>query len=500
MIRPYDIIPFFVIIPLGGAFIISLIGKKVKWFPDVAGTFATLALMIISVLSVWIVNKYGMQVYNVGGWKIPLGIGMVLDGFTCFMLVTVNLVAFLITLFSVNYMNRYTSKWLFYALFLLMLTGMNGVIVTGDMFNLFVFLEIASVSSFALVAFGTEKYELEAAFKYAIMSSVGSAFILLGIIFLYSYTSTLNMADMAGVLMQKGQGNIILLVSVLFLMGFGLKAALVPFHAWLPDAHPSAPAPISAMLSGILIKTLGIYTLCRLFFNVLGATQPILSILMFMGILSMLAGVFLAIGQWDFKRLLAYHSISQIGYVVLGIGIGTPLGILGGLFHLFNHSIFKSLLFLNSGAIEYAIETRDLKLMGGLSEKMPITSKTSLIASLSIAGIPPFNGFWSKLIIIAACVQAEHYIYAALAIVGSILTLASFMKVQKYAFYEKVQELTAKAKEAPVFMCVSMILFAILCAFTGLLLAPTVKGLFLDLSVKALTVGTGYARLVFGAL
>jgi len=251
-----------------------------------------------------------------------------------------------------------------------MLAGINGVLVAGDVFNLYVFLEIAAITAYFLVAFGIEPESLEAAFRYAVMGSVASVFILLGIALLYSYASTLNMADMAQVLAAKGPAKIILFVSALFLMGFGLKSALVPFHGWLPDAHPSAPAPISAMLSGILIKVLGIYALSRIFFNVLGMSGTILLIFMFLGALSMIVGVFLAYGQWDFKRLLAYHSISQVGYVVLGLGLATPLGVFGGLFHLFNHSVFKSLLFLNSGAVDYSTGTRDLRQMGGLKEKI----------------------------------------------------------------------------------------------------------------------------------
>jgi len=451
-----DMIPFFVIIPLLGAFLLPLIGKKSRRIPDIVGSLLTFVLMVLSVISVAVINKTGTLVYSIGGWKPPVGIAMVLDGLTAFMLVTVNVVAFIIAIFSASYMEKYTSKWKFYTLFLLMIAGMNGVVVTGDMFNLFVFLEIASVASYALVAFGTEKHELEAAFKYAIMSTVGSLFILLGIVFMYSYTSTLNMADMALILTQKGAGNITLMVSALFLMGFGLKAALVPFHAWLPDAHPSAPAPISAMLSGVLIKSLGVYVLCRIFFNVFGITPAISSILLFLGALSMVVGVFLAVGQWDFKRLLAYHSISQIGYVILGIGLGTPLGILGGLFHLFNHSVFKSLLFLNSGAVEYATGTRNLKEMGGLTEKMPVTGSTSFIASMSIAGIPPFNGFWSKLIIIIAAVEAGRYGYAVWAVIASVLTLASFMKVMKYAFLGTLRAKWENVKEVPFFMQISM--------------------------------------------
>jgi len=497
MIFTSKIIPFFVAIPLAGAFLTSLAGKKIKGLSDVFGLLSTLVLLLLSLVSVRLVNLEGVLTYSVGGWQAPVGIGMVLDGLASFMLVTVNLVAFFIALYSVNYMEKFTAKWKFYTLFLLMLTGMNGVIITGDMFNLFVFLEIAAVASYALVAFGTERHELEAGFKYAIMSTVGSLFILLGIVLLYGYTSTLNMADMGNVLAQKSMGNLTLMVSVLFLMGFGLKAALVPFHAWLPDAHPSAPAPISAMLSGVLIKSLGIYALCRIFYNVIGISPKLSFILMFLGTLSMIVGVILAIGQWDFKRLLAYHSISQVGYVILGIGLGTPLGILGGLFHLFNHSVFKSLLFLNSGAVEYAAGTRDLRKMGGLAAKMPATGWTSLMASMSIAGIPPFNGFWSKLLIIVAAVEAGKIGYAFWAVLASLLTLASFMKVLKYGFFGALGEKLSSVKEVPLFMKLSMGALAFICLVGGILLLPGVKEVFLQGAQDVLCRGTEYTSVVF---
>jgi len=492
-----NIIPVFVIIPLGAAFVVSLIGKRIKKSADVLGVLATLGLFIASIASVLKTAEAGMLIYKVGVWMPPIGITMVMDSLTAFMLLTVNLVAFLIALYSVDYMERFTSKWNFYTLFLLMLAGMNGVIITGDIFNLFVFLEIASVASYALVAFGTEREELEAAFKYMVMGTVGSFFILLGIALIYGYTSTLNMADIAGVLLDKGMGRIMFFVSVLFIMGFGLKAALVPFHAWLPDAHPSAPAPISAMLSGVLIKSLGVYAIARIFYNVIGMNREFSNILMFLGALSMVAGVFLAIGQFDLKRLLAYHSISQIGYVVLGIGLATPLGILGGLFHLFNHSVFKSLLFLNSGAVEYAAETRDLNKMGGLNERMPVTGGTSLFASMAISGIPPFNGFFSKLIIIFAAVQADRPVYAFWAALASVITLASFMKVQKFAFFGKLGDGLKRVKEAPLFMKAAMVVLAFICLFGGLLLQPAISKKFLSPSVEALTTGTDYGNNVF---
>jgi multicomponent Na+:H+ antiporter subunit D len=451
---------------------------------------------VLSVLAVAAVKSNGVMVYKIGGWAPPIGISLVLDGLSAFMLVTVNLIALFVNIYSVNYMTRYTAKWKFFTLFLLMVTGMNGVVITGDLFNLYVFLEIAAIASYALVAYGIEHEELEASFKYAIMGSVASSFILLGIIFLYSYTSTLNMADMGRILSEKGPCDMVRYVVPLFIFGFGLKAALVPFHAWLPDAHPSAPAPISAMLSGVLIKSLGVYSLCRILYNVIGMNDLISSILMFLGALSMVVGVFLAIGQWDLKRLLAYHSISQIGYVVLGIGLGTPLGILGGLFHLFNHSVFKSLLFLNSGAVEHATGTRDLQKMGGLSSRMPVTGATNLIASFSIAGIPPFNGFWSKFIIIIAAVQAGRLGYAFWAVLASVLTLASFMKVMKYGFYGKLKEGFEGIKDAPVFMRFSMAGLAAICLVGGAMLVSGINEPFLKAASDVLLEGKEYVAII----
>lgn len=490
-----QIAPMFIAIPLLGAFLTALVAHRARRFPDILASLVTLATLGLTWPALSQARQSGALVYEMGGWPPPVGISLVLDGLSVFMLITVNLVAFLVAVFSIGYMERFTDKWNFYALFLLMLAGMNGVIATGDLFNLFVFLEIASVASYALVAFGTERQELEAAFKYAIMGTVGSLFILLGVVMLYSLTSTLNMADMGEALAARDAGELLPLVSVLFLAGFGLKAALVPFHAWLPDAHPSAPAPISAMLSGVLIKALGVYAICRIFYNVLGMTGAVQSVLLALGALSMVAGVLLAVGQWDLKRLLAYHSISQIGYVMLGIGLGTPLGILGGLFHLFNHSIFKSLLFLDSGAVEYAAGTRDLKRMGGLAKRMPVTGATTLVASMSIAGIPPFNGFWSKLIIIVAAVEAGRYGYAFWAVFASILTLASFMKVLKYGFSGPVEARCARVREVPWSMKAPMIAMALICIFGGLVLLGAARDAVLTPAMNVLEQGAAYARI-----
>ncbi|MDI6641198.1 MAG: proton-conducting transporter membrane subunit [Elusimicrobiota bacterium] len=223
----------------------------------------------------------------------------------------------------------------------------------------------------------------------------------------------------------------------------------------------------------------------------------ILVILKILGVLSMVIGVLLALYQWDYKRLLAYHSISQVGYIILSIGLGTPLGILGGLFHLLNHSVFKSLLFLTSGAVEYTTGTRDLRKMGGLKEKMPVTATASFVASMSIAGIPPFNGFWSKLVIILACIQVGKFGLGLIAIIVSLLTLASFLKVQKYAFFGKLNPEFEQIKEVSFSMKIAMILLSMMCIFMGLLLVPGIKSVFLNPAVEVLTNGVEYGRVVF---
>ena len=491
-----QIIPLFVAIPMGLAFFIPMVGRNRPRLCDALANATTLALLLMAVS---VIGKSG--VYWMGGWVprlgIPLGIGLVLDNVSVLMLLTINLISFMSTLYSVQYMDKYTSKVRFYSLFLLMVTGMNGLVLTGDLFNLYVFLEIASIASYALVAFGCRHEELEASFRYIVLGSVASSFILLAIGIVYALTGTLNMAQIANTIGTDFKA-IHAFVIGLFIAGFGIKAALVPFHTWLPDAHPSAPTPISAMLSGVVIKTLGIYAMVRVLYNVIGITPMVSLILLVLGALSIMVGVLLALGQDDMKRTLAYHSISQIGYVMLGIGLGTRLGIAAGLFHLMNHAVFKSLLFLNAGSIEYATGTRDYSKMGGLKAKMPVTAATSMIASMSISGVPPFNGFWSKLFIVVAAVQAERYGFAAWAVIGSILTLASFTKLQKRAFYEEPKEAYKVAKEVPALMQASMIGLAVLCVGMGLLWIPQIQENFFMSAAKIIQEGVKYGSNILG--
>lgn len=510
-----NLVPLFVAIPLGAAFLIPLFGIWWKKSGEVLSMLSTAVLAVMAILSI----GAPAVVHHMGGWTAPVGIALVADGLSILLLIAINVVGFLCIVFSLRYMSVYTGLPKYYGLFMLMVAGMNGVVVSGDLFNVFVFLEIASVASYALVAFGVEADELEAGFKYLILGSVASVMILFGVGTVYAVTGSLNMADVAQDIATRfgasGMNPALLLAAAFFLMGFSLKAALAPFHAWLPDAHPSAPAPISAMLSGVVIKSLGVYAICRIFFNVFGFSSDVPSSailangILFFSVISIVVGGLLAIGQWDFKRLLAYSSISQIGYVMLGIGVGASvlahggtrslagLAILGGLFHLLNHAAFKSLLFLSSGAIQHATGTRDMKRLGGLKERMPITATTTNLAAFSIAGVPPFSGFWSKLIIIIATIKAGHPAIASVAIGMAFVTLAYYVKVQREVLFGDVGVAVQKAREVPATMYVPLIVLAIVCVGFGLLY-PVFGDSILEPARDALLNGAEYIKLVLG--
>ena len=498
------LIPYLLILPLAAAFFIPVAGKKVKNSPEILALIASVSCALLSYLVAAAVCAHKIIVYKVGGWMPPAGISLVADPLSAFILVTVNTVAFLVALYATDYIRKYTDTWKFYSLFCLMLAGINGVLVAGDIFNLYVFLEIAAISGYFLVAFGIDSAGLEAAFKYAVMGAVASIFILLGIGFLYSYTGTLNMADMASFISLGNQPRILLFSSVLFLVGFGLKASLVPFHAWLPYAHSSAPAPVSAMLSGVSIKVLGLYALARIFFNVFGITPAISWTLITLAVLSMTLGAIMAFGQSDIKRLFAYSSISQIGYIALGLGVGTPLAIFGSLFHLFNHSVAKSLLFLNSGSIEEMTGTRNFNKMSSLISKSPVTGYTNLIASLSICGMPPLGGFWSKLIIILACIQAGRPALALVAAGVSILTLAYYFRALSPALFGREDSPAPEAiKRIAWPIGLPMVILAALSVVSLLMIVPSgsnIANTLLRDAASVLTDGKKYAATVIGAL
>jgi len=483
-------------LPLLVAAILPLVGKiSKKFLPDLLANGVFLTLFVLALTSGRRLIGSGPVLQQFRWMGEDTGIALAVDGFSLFMLMAIALVTLCVGLYSINYMEHYGSKSVYYALLLMMMTGMNGLVLAADLFQVYLFLEVAAIASYALVAYGLEYDELEASFKYLMLSVVASAAVLISIAVIFGMTGSVGFAAVAEGLRALDSRAAVGFCSALFIMGFGLKAALVPFHAWLPDAHPSAPAPISAILSGLLIKVSGVYALTRIFFNVFGLTPALSEVLMWTGMVSIIVAAMLAVGQPDMKRMLAYSSISQVGYVVLGIGLGTPLGIAGGLFHLFNHAVAKGLLFLNSGAVQQATGTRELDQMGGLAKRMPLTAGTSIVGALSITGVPPLAGFWSKLLIIMALVQARQGLLAVLAVLASVVTLWYYLILQRKAFFGKLEERWNSVKEAPFWMSAATVLLALIAIGVGIFFAAMLKTWIqpasdaLSQGVQALSIG-----------
>ncbi len=409
-------------------------------------------------------------------------------GFAVDNLSRVMLFCIAIVLFAALLIERYNCSdedriFNFVNVSLLILCGMNGVVMVKDIFSLYVFLEITAVSSFILIAFNKEINAFEGAFKYIVLSAVATVLMLAAISLFLIFAGDTGFTAISSAL-KNSQGHLLIGIAVgIFLCAAFIKSGLVPFHGWVPDAYSSAPAGVSVLLAGIVTKTVGVYVLIRIVNSIFGYGYPIKEILLAVGAISIVIGALAALGQNDFKRMLAYSSISQVGYIVLGLGCGTALGLTGAVFHLFNHSIFKSLLFVNSAAVESATGTRDMDKLSGLAKKMPFTGLTSVLGSLSCAGIPPLAGFWSKLLIIMALWLSGFRAYAILAVLTSILTLAYLLYWQRSVFFGLLKEGLEDIKEAGFGIVLPTFILALLVVGAGLLFPFIVSYFTLPLGI-----------------
>ena len=393
----------------------------------------------------------------------PFGLRLQVDGLSIVMALVGFLLWLAVSIYSISYIKINLVSY--YSLLLIVLGAVQGTVLAKDLISFYVFLEMAAVATYFLIIHKRSVDVLQAGYKYILMTLIGAFLILLSIILVYVDTGSYE------VIMVTKSGGII--APVLFLLGCFVKAGVVPLHTWLPDAHPAAPSPVSAFLSGMMIK-IGAYGIIRFIFPILNFDLPatnfgeiLSSLIMSIGVASMLIGVLLALLQTDVKRLLAYHSISQMGYILLGIGLGTKLGLAGGLYHLVNHTMFKGLLFLCMGAVIYSTGTRKLDNLGGLWKRMPITTSTCIIAALAISGIPPFNGFASKTVL-AEAVANYNFVLKFVMMVTATLTFASFLKLISYTFFGELKKQLITVKEAPLLMQLPMIVLAILCVLLGI--------------------------------
>ena len=353
----------------------------------------------------------------------------------------------------------------FASLLLLAMAAMNGAVLVKDLFSLYVFIEVTSVASFVMIAFHRQAKALEGAFKYVLMSAIATVLMLSAVGLLLMVAGKTSFAGVAEAL-RAGPNVVIARIAIgAFLCGLFIKGGLVPFHGWVLGAYSAAPSAASVMLAGIGTKVSGVYGLVRLAQEVFPHSDGLTNVLMLVGAISIAVGALAALGQKDMKRMLAYSSISQVGYIILALGCAVmaidpadpkapvlqaaaDLALVAAVFHLFNHCVFKSLLFVNSAALEQQLGTTDMGRMGGLGSRMPITGVTCLIGSLSTAGIPPFSGFWSKVLIVVALWKAGFTFYAGFAVALSLFTLGYFLVLQRKVFFGKLADTLSTIREA----------------------------------------------------
>jgi multicomponent Na+:H+ antiporter subunit D len=381
------------------------------------------------------VHADGIMVSMMGNWQPPFGIALVADLLSTIMVVLSATMGLTVLVYSFGNIGREREQWGFYPLYHFLLMGINGSFLTGDLFNLFVFFEVMLIASYVLLALGGEPGQLRESFKYLVINLLASIIFVASVGILYSITGTLNMADLAQKLTLTERPGLITALSMLFLFVFGLKAAIFPLFFWLPDSYPEPPTAVSAIFGGLLTKV-GVYAIMRaftlLFLQDIAFTH---TLILALSALTIIIGVLGAIVQNHFKRILTYHIISQVGYMVLGIGLYTPLALAGAIFYIIHHIIVKTSLFLISGITERLTGTNQVKEMGGLLNRYQLVATLFMLAALSLAGMPPLSGFFAKLALIMAGMREGQYLYVAVAMIGSFLTLLSMIKIYLYVFW-----------------------------------------------------------------
>lgn len=453
----------FVLIPFIGIVLINLFySDRLKQLAFWIGTLVTVVQMFLSVALIFQISKNILSRIEINYF-----INFSIDVYSAIVLFTIGLISFVTLL-----VRKYSSEEKiinFSNLLLIIMIGINGVAMVTDIFSLYVFLEVTAVASFILIAKSKKISSLNGAFKYLLMSGIATVLLLTAIGILYLTFGSLSYSALSSGLSSITKMPLQLVIAFIFLIaGLSIKSGLVPFHMWVPDAYTYANSAVSVLLAGIVTKAGGVYAVIRLMKDVFTGIAVIQDAFAFIAIFSIVAGALLALGQTDFKRMLAYSSISQIGYIIIGACCGTPLGILGAFMHFFNHATFKSLLFVNSTAVEMQTGTVNMNKFQGLASRMKITAGTSAVGFLSTAGIPPLSGFWSKVIIIVALWQVGYYSYAVIALLASILTLAYFLLLQRRIFFGKPSEDSEGIKEANVGISASALLLSLIIVAFGL--------------------------------
>jgi len=484
-----------IVVPLIASIFVPVIGwwKKRLCYPWVV---AVLVIPLISSLSVLnTVMTTGKFSYRLGGWAPPWGIEYMLDHLSAFVLVIVSSISLIVAIYSKKSVedNLPEKTVPFYTLFLLLVTGLMGIVITGDVFNLFVFLEISALSCYALIAIGEEGAPM-ATFNYIIIGTIGACFYLLGIGYLYIATGSLNMADLANILPDLYHSKVILVAFAFFTVGLAIKAGLFPMHVWLPDAYCAAPSAVSALIAPLMTKVAA-YVMIRIMFTVFQPhfsveIVPVFVILGWLSVFAIFWGGIKALAQTDLKRMLVYIVVAEVGYIVIGVSVANRMGLTGAILHIMNDAVMMACLFLVVGAVLYKTGTRDIHQLRHLNKKMPFTMAAFTITALSMVGIPPACGFFSKWYLILGTIEAGQWVWAAALLCSSLINAVLFFRVIECAYLKPMEPAYAhnggettheeiQRDEAPLTMLVPIVIMAagviLLGIFSGKIISSVIQ-------------------------
>ncbi|MDR1874692.1 MAG: NADH:ubiquinone oxidoreductase [Synergistaceae bacterium] len=509
---------FLVMVPLLGAFLTPLVASFGRVVRNVFFVFFSLLTLVIAVsigmsvfggqILVYVMGGENFALTLPSGMTYPVRILFEIDAFGALLILCIALAAFAGSVFSINYMDRFSGWKRFLSLYFLMTAGALGMCATGDLFNFFVFVEVSSIASFGLIAFWRDKPEtIEASYKYMLVSQVAALLLLIAIGTLYGRYNALNMSALAA-MARTGTLDRVVLALIISILAF--KCGAFPMHAWMPDAYAETPSGVTCLL--VTVSQASFYGLIRVCYSIFPGVAregTVGWILIVLGCMSMFFGVMMAVVQHEIKRLMGYHSISQVGYMLLAMGVGllaldgrgnaAAYGLTamkGGLFHVMNYSIYKALLFLCAGSLYYATGTRDLDKMGGLARNMPWTTGMFVVAAAAISGLPPFNGFVSKLLIYESSFVV-HPLLPAIAMITSVLTLASFVKVFQSAFLGPAKTKFIAVREVPAGMLTGMMVLTVVTLLLSLFPGWFMNNVFTK-AAEALVDHEGYIRAVMG--
>ena len=455
-----------ILLPLCSALLCLLLTSINKYLGRAVVIAATLGSLVLSVIQLKMVITGGAIHYAIGGYEPPFGIEFVIDSLSALILVMISLIGFMTVLFAENFGDdRPVVKGAANAILALLITGLLGMTSTGDMFNLYVFLEITSLSAYCLIALGGSK-GIISAYRYMLVGTIAATFYLLGVGILYSATGTLNMGDLAKILNEGGYDDVMLVAMVFLIAAFGIKMALFPFHGWQPSAYTHAEPGTRPLITGVMGKIPAL-AMFRYFYCIYGTdykyVQYLLVLLGVFSVFGMLYGSLMAMGQNDIRKILAYSSVAQIGYISLGFAIGTPVALAGSFIHMLGHAFMKGGLFFCTGAIRYKFGTVDINDFGRIYKKMPLTSGLLVIASLSMIGIPPTAGFFSKWYLALGAAGQHEWIYIAVLVISSLLNAIYFFKLIEKVFIQQDKGLDDRWSKGELELPVTILIPVIVC-------------------------------------